>query len=320
MQLRQFPWGHGRRFNAYSNYFRNIYGERVQKVSVDAGFSCPNRDGTKEIGGCYYGNNDVFNPSDCRSDKSITQQIEEGIAFHAWRYRRATKYLAYFQAFSNTYAPLSHLQKLYGEALSHPAVVGLVISTRPDCLPEETLIYLSQLSKEYFIQVEIGIESCYDATLSRINRGHSFDDTIKALDNLSMRGIMTGAHLIFGLPGETIEMMLNEAQIVSQLPLTSIKLHQLQIIEGSVWATEYRLRSESFRLFERNEYVDFIIKFIERLRPEIVVERLSAEAPPRFVIAPDWGLERADAFQQDIREKMLSLQTYQGKLFKFNEK
>ncbi len=316
----KYPWADEKPYYTYSTYFKRLFGRRIQKLSIDAGFTCPNRDGTKGIGGCYYCNNDAFNPSYCRPDKSITQQITDGIAFHSWRYRRVTRYLAYFQAFSNTYGSLSYLKRVYAEALSHPEVIGLVISTRPDCLPDETLDYLSELSKKNYIQVEIGIESCYDETLRKLNRGHSFAETVKALETLSRRRIPSGGHLIFGLPGETLDMMLNEAQIISQLPLTSIKLHQLQIIKGTAWAAEYSLHPDNFKLFERNEYSDFVIRFIERLRPDMVVERLSAEAPPLMVVAPNWGLERADAFQQDIQKKMISLQTYQGKYFKFNKK
>ena len=177
----KYPWGHNRRFNAYSNYFRNLFGARVQKVSVDAGFTCPNRDGTKGTGGCTYCNNDAFNPSYCLPEKSVTQQIEEGIKFHKWRYRGSDSYLAYFQAFSNTYAPVETLKKLYGEALKYPGVIGLIIGTRPDCIDNEKLEYLKELSARCYIAVEYGIESCYNKTLERINRGHTFEEAENAL-------------------------------------------------------------------------------------------------------------------------------------------
>ncbi|MBO7226394.1 MAG: TIGR01212 family radical SAM protein, partial [Bacteroidales bacterium] len=176
-----FPWGHERRYNAYSNYFKKHFGGRVQKLSIDAGFTCPNRDGSKSVGGCTFCNNDAFNPSYCQPSKSITQQLDEGIEFHEWRYKKSCEYLAYFQAYSNTYGPLDKMQRLYSEALSHPKVIGLVIGTRPDCIDEQKLDYLQQLSKDYYITVEYGIESCYDKTLKTINRGHDFQTTVEAI-------------------------------------------------------------------------------------------------------------------------------------------
>ena len=199
--IKLYPWGNERRFNAYSNYFRSRYGARIQKVSIDAGFTCPNRDGTKGTGGCTYCNNDAFNPSYCLSEKSVTRQIEEGIDFHKRRYKEATSYLAYFQAYSNTYASLQKLKELYEEALSFPGVIGLVIGTRPDSIDQEKLTYIKSLSEKYYISIEYGIESCYDKTLKRINRGHTFADAVDALEKTSELGINTGAHFILGLPG-----------------------------------------------------------------------------------------------------------------------
>jgi len=228
-----FPWGHGRRFNAYSNYLRKIYGTRIQKVSIDAGFTCPNRDGTKGTGGCTYCNNDAFNPSYCTPERSIKEQIDEGISFHKWRYRKAVSYLAYFQAYSNTYASLAKLRELYQEALSYPGVVGIIIGTRPDCVDKEKLDFLKEISEKYYLVVEYGIESCYNKTLTRINRGHTFEEAVNAVKATAALGINTGAHFIFGLPGETIEAMLSEAEIISLLPLKTVKFHQLQIIKGT---------------------------------------------------------------------------------------
>ena len=198
-----YPWGHERRFNAYSNYFRSLYGARVQKVSIDAGFTCPNRDGTRGTGGCTYCNNDAFNPSYCIPEKSVSQQIEEGIQFHKWRYNEAVSYLAYFQAYSNTYAPVEKLRRLYSEALEYPGVIGLIIGTRPDCIDDEKLTLLKELSDKYYVAIEYGIESCYNRTLSRINRGHTFEEAVQAVEQTSALGIKTGAHFIFGLPGES---------------------------------------------------------------------------------------------------------------------
>jgi uncharacterized protein len=310
-----FPWGHERRFNAYSNYFRKIYGARVQKVSIDAGFTCPNRDGSKSTGGCTYCNNNAFNPSYCEPEKSITKQIDEGIEFHKWRYNEAVSYLAYFQAYSNTYASLETLKKLYSEALSHPGVIGLIIGTRPDCIDNEKLEYLKELSEKYYVAIEYGIESCYDKTLARINRGHTFDEALKALGQTAAAGITTGAHFIFGLPGESRKEMLDEVDIISRLPLTTVKFHQLQIIKGTTMEAEFRDNPGDFELFSWEEYLEFFILFLERLNPAIVVERFTGEAPPRFLTGQGWGKKRTDQIVNLIEKRMEELNTWQGRLY-----
>jgi radical SAM protein (TIGR01212 family) len=314
-EKRVYSWGHGRRFNAYSNYFRSIYGARVQKVSIDAGFTCPNRDGTKGYGGCTYCNNDAFNPSYCITAKSVSQQIEEGIEFHKWRYSEAISYLAYFQAYSNTYAPLEILIKRYGEALSYPGVVGLIIGTRPDCIDEEKLAYLKELSRRCYLAVEYGIESCYNKTLKRINRGHSFEDAVWAVERTSELGINTGAHFIFGLPGETREEMLNQVATISRLPLKTVKFHQLQIIKGTAMEKEYQNNPGDFELFTWEEYLDFFISFLERLNPAFVVERFTGEAPPRFLAGDGWGKKRTDQIVNLIEKRLEELDTWQGRLY-----
>jgi|WetSurMetagenome_2_1015567.scaffolds.fasta_scaffold17143_2 uncharacterized protein len=310
-----YPWGDERRFNSYSNYFRNIYGARVQKVSIDAGFTCPNRDGTKGLGGCTYCNNDAFNPSYCMPAKSVFQQIEEGIEFHKWRYSEAVSYLAYFQAFSNTYAPLDTLKRLYEEALSHKGIVGLIIGTRPDCIDEEKLTYLEELSKRCYLAVEFGIESCYNKTLLRINRGHSFEDAVKAVERTAELGINTGAHFIFGLPGESMEEMLDMAAIISELPLKTIKFHQLQIIKETAMEKEFRDKPGDFKLFSWEEYLDFFVSFLERLNPAFVVERFTGEAPPRFLSGESWGKKRTDQIVNLIENRLEELDTWQGKFY-----
>lgn len=310
-----YPWGHERRFNAYSNYFRSLYGARVQKVSIDAGFTCPNRDGTKGIGGCTYCNNDAFNPSYCIPTKTVTQQIEEGIEFHKWRYSEAVSYLAYFQAYSNSYAPLGTLKKLFEEALSFPGVIGLIIGTRPDCIDDEKLEYFQELSKKYYLAVEYGIESCYNKTLKRINRGHSFEDAVLAVKQTAALGINTGAHFIFGLPGETREEMLNQVDIISELPLKTVKFHQLQIIKGTMMEKEFQEKPEDFKLFSWEEYLDFFITFLERLNPAIVVERFTGEAPPRFLTGEGWGKKRTDQIVSLIEKRLEELDTWQGKKY-----
>ena len=309
----KYPWGHSRRFNAYSNYILKEFGERVQKLSIDAGFTCPNRDGTVGTGGCTYCNNNAFNPSYCTPSKSISQQIIEGIEFHQKRYRRANKYLAYFQPFSNTYAPLDKLRNIYNEALKFPEVIGLVIGTRPDCIDDKKLEFFSELSKKYYVIIEYGIESCYDKTLERVNRGHSFEQSVKAITKTAQKGIKTGAHIIFGLPGETKQEMLDEADILSELPLNNIKFHQLQIIKDTEMAKEYREKPENFNLFSLNEYIDFIITFLERLTPDIVIERFAGEVPPRFLSGPNWGLIRNDQILNLIEKKLYEKNTWQGR-------
>jgi len=309
-----FPWGNSRRFNTFSAYCINKYGSRLQKLSIDAGFSCPNRDGTRGYGGCTYCINDAFNPSYCSPGKSITQQIDEGIDFHKFRYRRATKYIAYFQPYSNTYKDISELKKIYGEALSHPMISGISIGTRPDCIDDEKLDYLQQLSETYFVSVEYGVESCYNKTLEKINRGHTFETAVDAIRKTAARNIFMSAHLIFGLPGETISDMLKEAEIISQLPLNSIKLHQLQILKDSLMAEDYKNNPSAYTLFNLDEYIKFIIEFLERLKPEIIIERLSGEVPPRFLEMSSWGLIRADRVLQLIEQGMKERKTWQGRL------
>jgi len=315
-EIKVFPWGHERRFNAYSNYFRGIYGARVQKVSIDAGFTCPNRDGTKGVGGCSYCNNNAFNPSYCQPEKSVTKQIEEGIEFHKWRYNEAVSYLAYFQAYSNTYASLETLKKLYSEALKHPGVKGLIIGTRPDCIDEEKLEYLKELSSQYYIAIEYGIESCYNKTLKRINRGHTFEDAVTALEKTASHGIITGAHFIFGLPGETREEMLGEVDIISRLPLTTVKFHQLQIIKGTGMEAEFLNNAGDFNLFTWDDYLEFFVHFLERLNPAIVVERFTGEAPPRYLTGEGWGKKRTDQIVNLIEKRLEELDTWQGRLYK----
>ncbi len=307
--------GGGRRFNAYSDYFKRTFGERVQKITVDAGFTCPNRDGTLARGGCTYCNNHAFNPSYCDPRKTITQQIAEGIEFHKVRYRRASKYLVYFQPYSNTYAPVEKLKDLYGQALKQEGVIGLVIGTRPDCVDEEKLDYLQQLSEKYYIMVEYGVESIFNTTLERINRQHTFEQSAKAIEETAKRGLRAGAHFIFGLPGETRQMMLDSVKQVSQLPLTSIKFHQLQIVTGTAMARDYKTHPENYPLFTLKEYIDFIIRYIERLNPDFIIERFAGEVPPRFLAGPDWGLIRNFQINIAIEKEMEKKNTWQGKYY-----
>jgi len=309
-------FGTKHRFNSYSDYFRKEFGERVQKITVDAGFTCPNRDGTLAHGGCTYCNNDAFNPSYCNPQKSVAQQVAEGVEFHKVRYRKASRYLVYFQPYSNTYAPLEKLKNLYEQALRQESVTGLVIGTRPDCVDDEKLDYLQQLSEKYYIIVEYGVESIYNKTLERINRQHSFEQSVEAIEKTVRRGLHVGAHFIFGLPGESREMMMNSVKQVSQLPLTTIKFHQLQIVTGTAMAIDYQKHPEDYPLFSFEEYVDFIIQYTERLNPDFIIERFAGEVPPRYLAGQGWGLIRNDQINVAIEKEMKKRDTWQGKFYK----
>ena len=275
----------------FGKWLASQVGCKAQKISVNAGFTCPNRDGSIGTGGCTYCNNQTFNPEYCATGKTIRQQLEEGKAFFGRKYPDM-KYLAYFQAYTNTYADLATLRERYEEALGVDDVVGLVIGTRPDCMPTALLDYLEELSHRTFVLVEYGIESVYDRTLRRINRGHDFDCTRRAVIATAERGIRVGGHVIMGLPGETVDDMLGEAEILSALPLTTLKLHQLQLIKGTRMADEYREHPEDFVRFTADEYADLIVRFVSLSRPDMVFERFVSQSPPDLLAEPGWGLKK----------------------------
>lgn len=305
-----------RRYNMYTDYMKSIFGARVQKISVDAGFTCPNRDGTKGYDGCSYCDGEAFSPSYCKPDKDISQQIAEGIEFHQRRYRKATNYLVYLQSYSNTYKPLPELVRIYEEALAYPQVVGLVIGTRPDTIDEQKLDYLSTLQKNAFIMIEYGVESVYDQTLRRINRGHDFQTAVDAIQLTHEEGIPCGAHFLFGLPGETKAMMLAAAEVISSLPLTSVKFHQLQLFKNTSLTKEYLTNPEDFTLFSLDDYIQFIVEFISLVRPELIIERFAGEVPPRFLVSPPWGKLRYDQVRILIEKKMEEMDVWQGKFYR----
>ena len=311
-----YPWNHSRRFNSYTNYMRKLFGERVQKLTLDAGFTCPNRDGSVGTDGCTYCSNDAFNPSYCVPEKSIEQQIQEGITFHEKRYREANKYLAYFQAYSNTYALLETLKSKYEQALSQTGVIGLVIGTRPDCIDEEKLDYLRELSKNYYIIVEYGIESCYNKTLDLIKRGHTFEKAVEAIELTASFGLKTGAHMILGLPGETREMMLKEAKILSALPIHNLKLHQLQIVKNTKMEADYKEHPDHFQFFTLDEYIELVTDFAELLNPDIVLERIAGETVISQLTGPSWGKIRYYQVLAAFENRLKARDTWQGKLWK----
>lgn len=308
-----YPWGHSNRFNDYPTYFKKRFNERVQKISIDAGFTCPNRDGSKGVGGCTYCNNRSFNPEYCTPQKSIAQQVEEGIAFFHEKYK-AQKYLPYFQAYSNTYADLEHLKKLYSEALAHPKVVGLVIGTRPDCVSDEVLDYLQQLAEKYYISIEYGIESANDLALQAINRGHTFAEAENTIIRTANRGIHIGAHLVNGLPFDTPKTMLQHAIRVSNLPIDTLKLHQLQILNHTKMAKDFAENPKQFYLFELDEYLHFVVDVIESVNPNIMLERFVNQAPPGWLIAPKWGIKNYQ-FANLLNNLLKERDTWQGRLY-----
>ena len=310
-----FPWGHERRFNAWTEYCRQTYGGRLQKVSVNAGFSCPNRDGSIGHGGCSFCNNAGFHPSYCDAASSIHEQLDTGLSFLQKRYPRSRHFLAYFQAYTNTHAPLQQLQRLYEEALSHPMIDGLVIGTRPDCVDEARLDYLARLSEKCLLFLELGVESCLDKSLKRVNRGHDFAASVRAIGMAAERGIHTGIHLILGLPGESREESLLQVEQINQLRIQSIKLHQLQIVRDTAMAAEYLKHPEGFQLFSLDEYVDFLSGFLEYLRPDIKIVRLSGEVSPDWNIVSSWGKIRSDQVVRKLEDKLRAKDSFQGRLY-----
>lgn len=286
---------------------------KVQKISINAGFTCPNRDGSKAVGGCTYCNNQSFSPGYGGKQRSVNVQLKDGIDFFSHKYPQM-KYLAYFQSYTNTYDDLDKLIELYEEALSYPDVVGLIIGTRPDCMPDGLLDYFAELNKRTFLIIEYGLESTLDSTLDFINRGHTHRESIEAIEKTAAKGIYTGAHLILGLPHESREQILEHASVVSKLPLTTIKLHQLQLIKGTVMARQYREHPEWFDLFEVDEYIDLCVDFAEKLNPNFIIERFVSQSPKQLLIAPDWGLKNFE-FTAKVLKRFSDRGTYQGRLF-----
>ena len=303
-----------KRYKDFPHFFKTSFHGRVQKLSIDGGFSCPNRDGKKGVGGCSYCNNESFNPNYCRAVNSITQQLEEGRSFFARKYI-GQKYLAYFQAYSNTYAPLDELRRKYEEALNCQDVVGLVIGTRPDTITKEILDYIEELAQKYYVCIEYGIESVNDEVLQNINRGHVFAEAEEAIRMTANRGIKIGAHLIFGLPGETKESMIAGAIRLCNLPIDVLKLHQLQIIRDTRMADEYMQSPADFQLYTLEEYIDFVVDVIEHIRPDVYLERFVNQAPVEYLIAPKWGVKNFE-FVAKLDKRLEELDTWQGKFYK----
>ena len=303
-----------KRYNDFSSSIRRKFNSRVQKVSIDAGFTCPNKDGTKGVGGCTYCNNNTFNPDYCKPIKPIKQQINEGIEFFSKKYK-TQKYLAYFQAFTNTYAPLADLKKMYEEALDHEDVIGLVVATRPDCIKDEVLDYLEELAAAgNFIKLEFGLESTKNETLEAINRCQTHEEAIDAFKRADGRGLHLGGHLILGLPGETKEDMMNHAKMVSQLPINTLKIHHLQIVKHTMMAVQFKKTPEMFTFMELDEYIDFVVDFVEKLKPEIIIERFFSESPASMLIHPKYGLKNFEV-KHLVEKRLEEREAMQGRLF-----
>ena len=309
-----FPWNHSKRYNDFSTHFRSMFEGRVQKISVNAGFTCPNRDGTRGRGGCTYCNNQTFQPSYCDMDNLLKIQLEEGIAFFSRKYK-TMRYLAYFQSYTNTYAPVSVLRDLYEEALRFPGVIGLVIATRPDCLSVEVLDLLEELSHKCYIMVELGIETIENRTLDRINRGHYWEESTEGIKEVVRRSIHNCVHLILGLPGEDHNDFIRQARAISELPVENIKLHQLQIHKGTAMAVEYSKFPERFDLFSVEEYTELVVDYLEVLNPAIIVERFISSAPDNMVIAPRWGMKNYE-FVAKVEKRLSERNTWQGRCWK----
>lgn len=287
---------------------------KVQKISINAGFTCPNRDGSKGRGGCTYCNNQSFSPGYGKPVKTISEQMADGINFFSHKYPEM-KYLAYFQSYTNTYDSLKSLTQKYEEALAYPGVVGLIVGTRPDCMPDELLDYFEELSKRIFVLLEYGVESTLNKTLERVNRQHTYEESAEMIRKTAEKNIPVGAHMILGLPGETEEDILHHADQLSLLPLTTLKLHQLQIIRYTAMAREYKLLPESFHLYKLDEYINLCVSFVERLNPDIYIERFTSQSPRKLLIAPDWGLKNYEVTDKIIK-RFHERNTSQGRLYK----
>lgn len=300
------------RYNSFGSFVRKRFGTHVHKVNVDAGFTCPNRDGTLGLSGCIYCNNDSFRPESCSPTLSVRDQVQNGIRHIRKRYG-AERFIVYFQPYTNTYASVEELERLYREALEEPSVIGLAIGTRPDCIDIEKIRLLDTLAERYFILVEYGLQSIYDRTLAFINRGHDYACFRRALEITQDRRIEIGAHVIVGFPTETREEMLAMADEISSMPVRFLKIHQLQIVRNTPLAEEFLKRP--FPVFGYDEYLDFVADFIERLSPEIVLQRLFATAPDDILVAPVWNRNRHEILR-DIEQRFNARKTRQGERFR----
>lgn len=309
------PWGDSLRWNSAAARWRSAWGGPVRKVAVDAGFTCPNRDGTSGRGGCTFCDNAAFSPAYCSPAKSVAQQVADGIAFQRRRHRDVGRWLVYFQSHSNTYAPPERLRELWHEALAHPAVAGIVVATRPDCLDAQRLDCLAEVARTHYVAVELGIESTSDRTLRAVNRGHDFACARRAAAAVAALGIPVGGHFILGFPGEDDDFLIAQTERISSLPLTTVKFHQLQLFRGTALAAEYDADPARFRFRSPEEYADLCVEILRRLRPGIAVERFASEVPARFRCGPGWDGLRAAQLRAMIEKRLIARNAHQGEFF-----
>jgi uncharacterized protein len=301
----------GLRYHAYNFHLKQKFGARVQKVSIDAGFTCPNVDGKVAIGGCTFCDNRSFSPSRRVPRQAILDQIDDGIRRLKIRYR-CNQFMAYFQPATNTYAPVEKLRPLYEAAISHPQVVGLAIGTRPDCVPDDVLDLLSEIAERSYLSVELGMQTIHDRSLDWMNRGHHHDAMIDAMERARNRGFEICAHIMLGLPGETHDDMLATAREVAGLEVDAVKIHNLYAVKRTPLADQ--VASGEVKLMERDEYLQVLVDFLELLPPTCLVERISGEAPPDYFIGPQWCLDKP-ALRQAFLAEMERRDTWQGKKY-----
>ena len=298
-------------YNEFPSFLKRYFPYKVQKISLNAGFTCPNRDGSKGYGGCTYCNNQTFNPDYCRTEKPIALQLEEGKRFFAHKYPEM-KYLAYFQAYTNTYAPLSYLERIFTEAIEHEDIVGLSIGTRPDCLPDETLDLLSELNKKKPVTVELGLQTIHERTAAFIRRGYKLSCFEDALEKLQERKLETVVHTILGLPGENTENILETMRYLNAHHIDGIKLQLLHVLKHTDLAAYYG--QTGFHILSEDEYVDLVIRCLEVLSPDITIHRLTGDGPSDLLIAPLWSLKKRSVLNH-IHHELKVRDTWQGRLF-----
>ena len=312
-QNARFPWEKdGFTYYPYGYYLKNLFGERVQKVSIDAGFTCPNVDGTVAIGGCVFCDNRSFSPSRRVRRDRIQAQIDDGIGRLKKRYK-VNKFMAYFQPATNTYAPVDELRPLFEQAISHPQVVALAIGTRPDCVPDEVLDLIEELARKVYVSVEYGMQTVHDRSLDWMNRGHHHDAFLDAMERSRGRGFEICAHVMLGLPGESKKDMLQAATELAEQQIDSVKIHNLYCVKKT--PLEKQVLAGEVQLMSRDEYIDVLIDFLELLPPDVIVERISGEAPPDYFVGPSWCLDKP-AVLQALQSEMARRGSCQGKSFR----
>jgi radical SAM protein (TIGR01212 family) len=303
-----------KRYRDYNSYLRELFGERVQKIPLDAGFTCPNRDGTISRGGCIYcDSRGSGSGAFTQRGESLEEQILRGLNWAGKKYR-ASKFIAYFQSFTNTYAPVAQLRDLYDRALKHEGMVGLSVGTRPDCLDEEILGLLAAYQEKFLVWLELGLQSAHDVTLLKINRGHDVACFDRAVAGARAKGLNVCAHVILGLPGENPEMMMETARHLGDLAVEGVKIHALYVVKGTHLAKIHE--QAGYRCLEREEYADLLLDFLERLPPAMVIQRLTGDPVPAELVAPIWVREKAKTLNL-ISKRFEERDSWQGKrLFK----